>query len=132
MDRSRLYNKSIREAYENMVKGAGAPHLSADHDNSKVSRYSASIIHEDNRREGLENSEFSDNESLNEYDDEGEENDADDDGEAENDYTQFKKSLIQDDEWLDDESDTDYTEEADQSFLLEKDNDCLLYTSRCV
>ena len=123
MDRSRLYNKSIREAYENMVKGAGAPHLSADYDNSKVSRYSASIIHEDNRREGLENSEFSDNESLNEYDDEGEENDADDDGEAENDYTQFKKSLIQDDEWLDDESDTDYTEEADQSFLLEKDND---------
>ncbi|CDO96386.1 unnamed protein product [Kluyveromyces dobzhanskii CBS 2104] len=139
MDRSTLYNKSIREAYENMVMGtAGTRHINPDQAQYKLRASSASILHENKKQEEPEFSELSDNELIDGYGDDSEVDvkDKQDAGtlEADNDYTQFKKSLIQDDEWLDDESDTDYTEEADQSFLMENDDDsflCSSSTSNC-
>ncbi|QGN16038.1 spindle pole body assembly component MPS3 [Kluyveromyces marxianus] len=131
MDRSRLYNKSIREAYENMVRESGSGistssdsvprrgfvsgyHDSRDSRDSQKMSSPEGLSHNAGQVADFENSEFSDNEAV---------EDEQDGRDSESDYLQFKKSLIQDDEWLDDESDTDYTEEADRSFLLDNNDD---------
>lgn len=115
MDDSRLYNKSIREAYENMVKGTTNRGKSGTWASSSSLKADGLVdLNEEN------NSEFSDRENeIQDVDlNSGDKNDN-------NDYEQFKKSLIQDDEWLhdwEDDDDTEYTEEADQSFLVEDDD----------
>ncbi|AET41499.1 Mps3p Ecym_8214 [Eremothecium cymbalariae DBVPG len=126
--RQRLYNQSIHNAYNALLSqkrssGSGDFHH----------RSSAVVSNNNSEHEVGDMSEFSDGDQLK---DEAmiQEDDSDErlgDGEDEE-YSRFKKSLVNghnDDDyrWLDDDEDTDYTDEADQSFIQDDEGDTYIY-----
>ncbi|AMD22162.1 HGL178Cp [Eremothecium sinecaudum] len=117
--RQKLYNQSIQDAYNVLLN------------QKRASRSSATIENDENEEEPTEMSEFSDSEGG--YSDDLIQEDEFLAQEEDEEYSRFKKSVIHDQVdddygWLDDDEDTDYTEEADQSFI--QDNGESSYSSR--
>ncbi|AAS54802.1 AGR312Wp [Eremothecium gossypii ATCC 10895] len=119
--RQRLYNQSIQNAYNALLSQKRGPRSSG------FPSGSSAVAVQDEEPRLSDMSEFSDDDAQvdramiqdDEFDEEGgaEEND---------DYSRFKRSLLHDNHedygWLDDD-DTDYTDQADKSFIQDDDDD---------
>lgn len=118
MDRSRLYNKSIREAYEHLVSGSGR--------NASTEKE----VWNDGPKSDQRNEDERPNDNASEFSIDDPQPDIVTGYKEDEDYARFKKSIVEDIEFMgdddgndDDDGDTEYTEEADKSFVLDNEEE---------